>query len=154
MRSHSLDSHTVSADGVAESGETPPPRVRPESGRGRHLSGSRIPTIAAYPSRPPYAHAAIEFLSELTTDPRRVLDIGCGTGDIARRLAPLVDRVDAVDFSAGMIEIGRDLPCGTASNIRWIIGKLEDVPLDPPYALVTAGESLHWMDWEIVLPRL
>jgi hypothetical protein len=26
-------------------------------------------------------------------------------------------------------------------------------PLDPPYALVTAGESLHWMDWEIVLPR-
>jgi hypothetical protein len=53
-----------------------------------------------------------------------------------------------------VIEIGLDLPCGTASNVRWIIGKLEDVPLDPPDALVTAGESLHWMDWEIVLPRL
>ena len=25
--------------------------------------------------------------------------------------------------------------------------------LDPPYALITAGESLHWMDWNIVLPR-
>ena len=111
--------------------------------------------VAAYPSRPPYARAAIDFLSELTTDhPRRVLDIGCGTGDIARRLATLVDRVDAVDFSAGMIARGRELPGGTASNIRWIVARLEDAPLDPPYALVTAGESLHWMDWEIVLPRL
>ncbi|HWE64468.1 MAG TPA: hypothetical protein VHB98_22365, partial [Chloroflexota bacterium] len=24
---------------------------------------------------------------------------------------------------------------------------------EPSYALVTAGESLHWMDWNIVLPR-
>src|SRR5215470_16663292 len=96
--------------------------------------------IAAYPSRPPYARTVIEFLSELTTDhSRRVLDIGCGTGDITRPLAMLVDHVDAVDFSAGMIGIGRDLPGGTASNVRWIIGKLEDVSLDPPYALVTAG---------------
>jgi SAM-dependent methyltransferase len=111
--------------------------------------------IAAYPSRPQYAPAAIEFLSELTADrPRRILDIGCGTGDIARRLAPLVDRVDAVDFSAGMIQSGRELQGGTPSSLRWIIGKVEDVQLDPPYALITAGESLHWMDWEIVLPRL
>ena len=111
--------------------------------------------IAAYPSRPPYARAAIEFLSELVTDrPRRILDLGCGTGDIARRLAPFVDRVDAVDFSAGMIEAGRHLPGGAGSNVRWITGAVEDVPLDPPYALVAAGESLHWMDWEIVLPRL
>lgn len=111
--------------------------------------------IAAYPSRPPYAEAAIQFLSELATDrPRRALDIGCGTGDIARRLAPLIDLVDAVDFSAGMIETGRHLPGGTASNVRWRIGAVEDVPLDPPYALVTAGESLHWMNWEVVLPRL
>ncbi|MBV9544223.1 MAG: class I SAM-dependent methyltransferase [Chloroflexi bacterium] len=95
------------------------------------------------------------FLGELATDqPRRVLDIGCGTGDIARRLAPLVEQVDAVDFSAGMIEAGRQLPGGAASNVRWIIGAVEDVQLEPPYALVTAGESLHWMDWQIALPRL
>ena len=23
----------------------------------------------------------------------------------------------------------------------------------PPYALVTTGQSLHWMDWDVVLPR-
>jgi ubiquinone/menaquinone biosynthesis C-methylase UbiE len=111
--------------------------------------------VAAYSSRPPYARAAIEFLGELATDDsRRVLDIGCGPGDIARPLAPLVDHVDAVDFSVRMIKAGRELPGGGTSNVRWIIGKVEDVPLDPPYALVTAGESLHWMDWHVVLPRL
>lgn len=26
--------------------------------------------------------------------------------------------------------------------------------LEPPYALVTAAESLHWMEWDVVLPRL
>jgi hypothetical protein len=30
---------------------------------------------------------------------------------------------------------------------------MEEAPLDPPYGLVTAGESLHWMDWSIVLRR-
>jgi len=32
-------------------------------------------------------------------------------------------------------------------------GAAEDVPLHPPYALITAGSSLHWMDWEVALPR-
>ena len=131
-------------------------RPKPELYSSHYAEWFKDPdVIAAYPFRPPYARAAIEFLSELITDrPRRVLDIGCGTGDIARPLAPLVDRVDAVDFSAGMIETGRQLQGSTASNVRWIIGAAEDVPLDPPYGLVTAGESLHWMDWQIVLPRL
>jgi len=38
--------------------------------------------------------------------------------------------------------------------LRWLYGHVEDIALDPPYSLVTAGESLHWMEWTIVLPRL
>jgi hypothetical protein len=30
---------------------------------------------------------------------------------------------------------------------------VEDAPLAPPYALITAGESLHWLDWAVVFPR-
>lgn len=26
--------------------------------------------------------------------------------------------------------------------------------LDPPYALVVAGDSLHWMDWPVIVPRI
>jgi SAM-dependent methyltransferase len=125
-----------------------------------HLSGEfgawfKDPLIAAaYPARPPYPEAAIALLAGLAVDaPRAVLDVGCGTGDVARRLAPLVERVDAVDFSAAMMERGRHLPGGQAANLHWILGALEDVELGEAYALVTAGESLHWMDWPVVLPR-
>ena len=52
-----------------------------------------------------------------------------------------------------MIEIGKRLPNGDQPRLRWIYGAVEEVALDPPYALVTAGASLHWMDWSIVLPR-
>jgi SAM-dependent methyltransferase len=109
----------------------------------------------AYPYRLPYPPALFDLLDDLITDePRVVLDIGSGTGDLARGLAPRVDRVDAVDMSAVMIEQGRSLPGGSRANLSWVVGRAEDAPLSPPYALVTAGESLHWMDWERLLPRL
>ena len=110
---------------------------------------------AAYYARPPYSAAVFTLLAELLVDrPRVILDLGCGTGALACRLAPIVDRVDAVDFSAPMIEAGKRSPGGDHPALRWIVGRAEDAPLEPPYALVTAGSSLHWMDWEVVLPRL
>jgi len=97
----------------------------------------------------------MELLRGLILDePRRLLDIGCGTGELARRLAPFVDRVDAVDFSHAMLELAKTLPGGDAPNIRWIESAVEDAELQPPYALITAGESLHWMEWDVVLPKL
>lgn len=111
--------------------------------------------VAAYHHRPPYPAEVVETLVSLARDtPRTVLDIGCGTGDLARRLAPLVDGVDAVDFSEGMLKKGRRLPGGGHPHLHWIHATVEEAPLAPPYALVTAGESLHWMTWDVVLPRL
>lgn len=110
--------------------------------------------VEVYHYRPPYPSEVFEILSELVTDkPRTVLDTGCGTGDIARRLVDFVDRVDAVDFSVGMIEKGKRFPNGDHLNLNWICGPVEEVPLQPPYALITAGDSLHWMEWDIVFPR-
>ncbi|HET9015458.1 MAG TPA: class I SAM-dependent methyltransferase [Thermomicrobiaceae bacterium] len=112
-------------------------------------------TAAAYARRPTYPPAIFDILAGLVVDaPRAVLDLGCGTGFVARPLAPRVARVDAVDASAAMVDEGRRLPGGDAPNLRWIVGRAEEAPLDPPYALVTAGESLHWMDWGVLLPRL
>jgi len=110
--------------------------------------------VEVYHHRPPYSPETFEILSDLITDePRTVLDVGCGIGDIARRLVEFIDRVDAVDFSQGMIEKGRSLPGGDHPNLNWICGPVEEVPLHPPYALIAAGESLHWMAWDVVLPR-
>lgn len=108
----------------------------------------------AYPNRPPYPNEVFDILVGLINDePRSVLDVGAGTGDISRFLASRVARIDAVDFSEVMLQKGKNLPGGNQTNLHWILGRVEDSTLHPPYALITAGESLHWLDWEIVLPR-
>lgn len=111
--------------------------------------------VDAYPFRLPYPDEVFTVLDTLIVgQPRTVLDLGSGTGDLARRMAPRVHRVDAVDLSSAMIARGRTLAGGDAPNLTWIQGRAEDAALAPPYALVTAAESLHWMDWEVLLPRL
>jgi SAM-dependent methyltransferase len=110
--------------------------------------------VRAYQYRPTYSAAVFDILAGLAVDqPRHVLDVGCGTGLLARHLVGRVDRVDAVDVSEEMIGQGKRLPQGDHPNLNWILGRVEDAPLHPPYALITAGDSLHWMDWEVVMPR-
>lgn len=109
----------------------------------------------AYEHRPPYPPEVFDILRGLVTDrPRVVLDLGAGEGAIARTLAPFVDRVDAVDISAAMIEAGRRRPGGDHPGIRWIVGPAETADIDDAYALVTAGASLHWMQWDQTLGRI
>jgi len=110
--------------------------------------------VDLYHLRLPYPPEVFDILLDLITDePRTVLDAGTGTGELARRLAERVDRVDAVDVSAAMIARGKTLHGGSQPRLRWIEGAIEDAPLSPPYALITAGDSMHWMDWEVVFPR-
>jgi SAM-dependent methyltransferase len=128
-----------------------PARWSPEVGEAFQFRG----VASAYRHRPTYPPAVFDVLIGLVAgEPRAVLDLGCGTGNVARPLAPLVDRVDAVDVSAAMVEEGKRLPGGDHARLTWIVGRAEDAPLRPPYALVTAGESLHWMEWDVVLPRM
>lgn len=111
-------------------------------------------TVHAYRLRAPYPEDTFEILSGLIIDsPRTVLDAGCGRGEIARRLVERVDRIDAVDFSRAMINAGKMLPGGGNPKIKWIEGKIEEARLDPPYSLITAGMSIHWMDWDVVSSR-
>jgi len=84
----------------------------------RDASGAR-----SYRNRPPYPDQTIDVLAELVPAAcRRVLDVGTGTGSIARPLAAHVDWVDALDFSAAMLAVGRHLAGGDGSNLRWIVG--------------------------------
>lgn len=109
----------------------------------------------AYQHRPPYPAEVFTILESLITDePRRVLDLGAGEGALARPLAARVDQVDAVDVSAAMVAAGHRRPGGQSDNLRWIVGAAETCQLAGPYALVTAGVSLHWMSWLPVMARL
>ncbi|MHC4778742.1 MAG: class I SAM-dependent methyltransferase [Planctomycetota bacterium] len=127
----------------------------------RHLAGD-YPSqfkdgavVDAYRFRPPYPRETFTILFELLgTGPPIVLDVGCGSGELARGLVKAADRVDAVDFSENMIRWGRTRKGGGHPRLKWIVSPVEEAHLEPPYGLVTAGQSLHWMDWEVVLPRM
>ena len=108
----------------------------------------------AYQLRPPYPDETYKILLSLLGESRRkVLDVGCGPGKIARALVDHVDSVDAVDFSPEMIRVGKSLLNGNHPNLRWINGPVETVQLYPPYQMITAGASIHWMEWNVVFPR-
>ncbi|HEX3721620.1 MAG TPA: class I SAM-dependent methyltransferase, partial [Nitrolancea sp.] len=110
--------------------------------------------VEAYRFRPPYPVGVVEILAGLMVDSLgKILDAGCGSGDLAIPLLRIAEQIDAVDPSAAMLAAGRARPGGDDPRIRWIAGYMEDVVIDPPYALVTTGESLHWMDWPIVIRR-
>ena len=106
-----------------------------------------------YRHRQPYPAEIFEILQRLLVEPRTVLDAGCGTGALTIGLAEFAARVDGVDPSAAMLREARRKPGASNERIRWIQGTAEEAPLDPPYGLVTAGVSLHWMDPEVVMPR-
>jgi SAM-dependent methyltransferase len=114
------------------------------------------PSVAsAYPFRPPYPDEVYTILAGLMVDaPRLVLELGCGLGEIARRLAAQTDRVDAVDPSQAMLAVARTLPGGERRNIQWCCCTAEEFTYVPGYGLVIAAESLHWMDWHRVLPAI
>jgi SAM-dependent methyltransferase len=111
--------------------------------------------VAAYCSRPPYSDALIALILENSGGaPPHILDLGCGTGELARRLAPHVQAVTAIDQSERMVNEARALPGGDAPNITWIVGRVEDGPLSGPFSCALAAESFHWFDWHELWPRL
>jgi ubiquinone/menaquinone biosynthesis C-methylase UbiE len=111
--------------------------------------------VAAYVHRPDYPAQLYHTLLDLMPAHRRVLDLGSGPGKIARALAPHVDEVLAVDPSAEMLRLGRSLPGGRHSNIRWIRAYAEDLPVDPEALdLAVAGAAIHWMDPRRLFPKL
>jgi len=109
-----------------------------------------------YHTRPPYPEETFDILASLLPDgqPAYVLELGCGTGDLTIPLAKRVDKIDAVDFSEVMLyqansRTGFDLP-----SINWHCMAAEQFESEHIYSLVCAGESLHWMDWDLLFPKI
>jgi ubiquinone/menaquinone biosynthesis C-methylase UbiE len=61
----------------------------------------------------------------------RVLDVGCGTGIVARRAAPRVGtdgRVTGLDLSPGMLAVARSVALRERLSIDWREGRAEGLP--------------------------
>jgi SAM-dependent methyltransferase len=91
--------------------------------------------------RPGYPADAVRFM--LGDAPRRVLDLGAGTGLLTELLVGAGHEVVAVDPSVEMLaELTERLPQVTA-----LVGTAEDLPLpDDDIDAVVAGQAAHWFD--------
>jgi SAM-dependent methyltransferase len=119
---------------------------------GHRFSAERM--AENYLFRPPYPAEVYDTLLELLRGHVGIiLDAGCGTGKITLGLVDQIERVDAVDPSDAMLRVARSSSAAASSKIRWINASIEDAQLDPPYGLIVAASSIHWMDLDRTLPR-
>ncbi|MCL5103538.1 MAG: class I SAM-dependent methyltransferase [Armatimonadetes bacterium] len=111
-----------------------------------------------------YAKYRLPYPQELIDDLRmraeitgngRLLDLGCGTGEVALAMHTFFSEVWAVDQEPEMIEVGRRKAeqCG-AANVVWMIGRAEDVEVPPnSFEMITMGSSFHRFDRRLIAER-
>ncbi len=88
--------------------------------------------------------------------PRRVLDVGCGTGYLLRRLAercPATVGLAGLDAAAGMVRVAREAT--TDSRLSFLVGRAEQLPYPAgTFDLVVSATSFdHWADQQAGLAQ-
>lgn len=85
-----------------------------------------------------------EHLSEITFEPRRILDIGCGVGQLAHELALRWPQAEvlAADYAPAMID--RAKKDYAAPNITHLLGSLEEIPAQSTFDLIVSTNSFPY----------
>ncbi|SHH43666.1 class I SAM-dependent methyltransferase [Halobaculum gomorrense] len=114
--------------------------------------------------RPGYGDAVVELLCDRfdlrADDPgARVLDVGCGTGELAVPLASHAAAVVGVDPSPAMLAAARERAGdASAESVRFVEGDDTDIgsldALSGAFQLTTMGRSFHWMHSAATLERI
>lgn len=81
----------------------------------------------------------LDFYNELAAQPgmegRAVLELGCGSGRVALRLAQAGNTVDGLDISRHMLDVARERSTGIGT-VRWIEGDMRSFELGQTYGLI------------------
>jgi precorrin-6B methylase 2 len=118
----------------------------------------RFQTAAAHylAGRPPYPEALIARTVELVgLGPEdRLMDLGCGPGQLAYAFAPRVGQVLAIDPEPAMLEEARAYLAGLP-NVEVRAGRSDDLtPAMGRFKAAVIGRAFHWMDREQTLAAL
>ena len=112
------------------------------------ISGSYDSLIAR--AVPRYEEMISTLIGYLPPEADRILELGCGTGNLSLRLAELYPRsaITYVDAAPEMIDVTRERlssACpSTIDRANFLVGRFEDLELDgAAYDLVVSSISLH-----------
>jgi len=125
--------------------------MAPESGR------FHTAALHYLQGRPAYAPALIGRVAQLCGlgPAHRVLDLGCGPGQLALAFAPLAGQVVGVDPEPEMLRIAREEAGRAGLPIEFGAGSSRDLgPALGTFRLAVIGRAFHWMDREDTLRRL
>ncbi len=113
-----------------------------------HTVNARFSAAAAnYDASAKVQQGAAEKLLALLPEalsPRRMLDLGCGSGQLTRRLRarwPAAE-IHAVDVAAGMIAEARRR---STDNTHWSLADISTFSASDPFDLVASNCALHWL---------
>jgi SAM-dependent methyltransferase len=112
--------------------------------------------------RPGIPHEAVSLLVDhfALQDTDNVLDMGCGTGQMALALHPYCGQLTGIDQDPELLKEAERVTRETAGKTisEWIQAKAEDIgslyDRLAVYKLVTFCRSFHWMDQEKVILNL
>ncbi len=115
-----------------------------------HLKNQRFwnRIAARYAARPlknvPAYEAMLADVASRLKHTDNVLEIGCGTGGTAIRLAPGVAQWTATDFSAEMVKIAKTKP--SEGNVRFVVSDASNAFDGGPFDAICAFNVLHLVD--------
>lgn len=109
-------------------------------------------TGAILPSGRRLSRALARFVAESSNRPRRILEVGPGTGPATREIAAVLgpeDRLDLVEVNEEFVRrlrerLQTDPPmAAVAERVRVLQGRVEDLPRDDGYDVIVSGLPLN-----------
>ncbi len=97
-----------------------------------------------------FEHARYARLISMLDQPRypRVLEIGCGAGAFSRLLAPLADRLLALDVSSEAITRAQQFQAAP-NHVEFRVANIMDYKLneEDPWDLIVLSETIYFLGW-------
>lgn len=107
------------------------------------------------PARPPWNHNVhyhALLLDAVPRGARRVLDVGCGEGMLARALRGRAERVIGIDLDEPSLALAR---AAGGDGIEYVLGDVRSFPFEPAsFDAVVSVATLHHMDAAAGLRRM
>lgn len=107
--------------------------------------------------RPAYSPALIRRVAQRVglDGTQRLLDLGCGPGQLSLAFASWVGQALAIDPEPAMLEVASQLGAGIAPNVEYRQGSSYDLGTGlGTFHLAVIGRAFHWMDRADTLARL